>query len=258
MKRILQALCFILFSVVGISAAEPVVQVGEELVYEVSYSGVKLGSITMKTEGMQAYNGEQVYKMKCTMKSYPSIPFVGLHVTYESWIDKSLTNSEKFVGNYEDNGWVYQEILFNYDKHTLSNQKFKNKQKIFSKQMEISGKMNDGLSLFFLARKYSKNKKSYRLPVFVDDTAAAVINFTGKKEDVQIEAVKYPVKTIYLNGNLEFKGVYGLSGKYQGWFSDDNARIPIKAEMNVMVGKVKIELKSWKRTGWNPPEAEQS
>jgi len=45
-----------------------------------------------------------------------------------------------------------------------------------------------------------------------------------------------------------------LSGKFEGWFSDDNAHIPIKALMNVYVGKILIELKSWKRTGWIPPK----
>jgi len=48
-------------------------------------------------------------------------------------------------------------------------------------------------------------------------------------------------------------GNYGLSGKFEGWFSDDDAHIPIKAKMNVYVGSVVIELVKWKRGSWNPP-----
>ena len=237
------------------TAQESLVQIGEQLTYEVSYAGIKLGSVEILTEPNQTLNGETVHKMKCNMKSYPSIPFVSLNVVYESWMPLALASSKKFVGIYEDNGWIYQEVIFDNANSQINAQKFRDKKKIESKQMYSATKWNDGLSIFFLARKFAGNKRTVRLPVFVDDTTHAVINFTSKRENIEIDAVDSPIKTTYLYGNLEFKGVYGLSGNYQGWFSDDAARIPIKAKMNVIVGSVTIELKSWKRKGWSPPLA---
>ncbi len=71
---------------------------------------------------------------------------------------------------------------------------------------------------------------------------------------MDIDAVNYPVKTVYFNGKAEWNGLYGLNGKFEGWFSDDDACVPIKAKMNVYVGNVNIELKSWKRKNWTPPK----
>jgi len=48
--------------------------------------------------------------------------------------------------------------------------------------------------------------------------------------------------------------VFGLTGGFSGQFSNDNARIPIIARMNVILGSIKVELKSWKREGWRPPK----
>ena len=85
------------------------------------------------------------------------------------------------------------------------------------------------------------------------DTVTTVINFGGKRVNIDMDATDYPVKTVYFNGDANWTGIYGLTGKFEGWFSDDAACIPIKANMKVYVGSVDIELKSWKRQGWKPP-----
>ena len=52
-----------------------------------------------------------------------------------------------------------------------------------------------------------------------------------------------------LQGNAEFVGIFGLTGEFSGWFWNDDARIPIVAKMQVIIGSVTIELMSWKRPG---------
>jgi hypothetical protein len=48
--------------------------------------------------------------------------------------------------------------------------------------------------------------------------------------------------------------LYGLGGKFEGWFSADDSRVPIKARMKVYLGNINIELKKWIRTDWTPPK----
>lgn len=251
-QLILFAVIFILYS---LQVKSQLIQIGEELVYDVSYAGISLGTVTVITEPNNSVAGTDTYKAKCLMKSNPGIPFVGLNVIFESWMDKSLAFSRKFVGHYEDKGtWTYQEILFNYQDKLIKEQKFIGKDRTYSNQISSKLKWSDGLSLFFLARKYASSKKNYKLPTFVSDTSFTNISFSDKIEYITSNYIKYPVRTKYVSGNLTFKGVYGLSGNYQGWFSDDEAAIPIKAKMNVIVGSVDIQLKSWKRQGWEPPK----
>jgi hypothetical protein len=257
MKFLLKSVIILLVAVILLSVtyAEDFIQPGEELTYEVSYMGIKLGTVKIVTESNQTLNNVPVYKTKAFIKSYPSIPFVGIDVIYQTWIDKSVTFTRKFVGNYNENGdWTYQEIIFDYVNNKISEQRFKDNKQFFSKSTNINKKWNDGLSLFFLARKYSQSNKSLKVPTFVDDTLYTTINFSGKKENVEISSSNYPIRTNYFSGNAGFKGVYGLSGGFEGWFSDDNARVPIKAKMKVIIGTVNIELIQWRRNNWQPPK----
>lgn len=239
------------------SLSAQVLQPGEELTYSVSYIGIRLGTVRIVNEGKQEINGKPVYKCKAYIDSRDGIPFVEIHTTYESWIDPSATSSLQFVANTkESDGWAYDKYVFDYGTRTITTEKFKSNVKKSSKQFTISKKYSDGLSLFFAARQLLYSKNTATIPTLVmEDTTRTKINFTGKQEETEIDAVQYPIKTVFFNGMADWTGVYGVTGAFEGWFSDDDARIPIKAKMKLYVGNANIELVSWKRNGWQPPKA---
>jgi hypothetical protein len=74
------------------------------------------------------------------------------------------------------------------------------------------------------------------------------------RSKVNIDAWKNPIQVVELSGKMQLEGIFGLTGDFKGWFSDDDAAIPITSEMKVILGSVRIELKQWNRKGWNPPE----
>ncbi|MEN9281450.1 MAG: hypothetical protein RL594_385 [Bacteroidota bacterium] len=241
------------------SFAQDVIFPGEEMLYRVSYLNITLGTIRTVTEGYTTRNGERVAKVKVFIKSSPNIPFVSLNSIYESWMDTSVTYSRHFTANTEiDNGkWEFDQYVLDYPARSLVMEKFREKQKVASKSYAIGKKYNDGSSILYAARTLVSAKKTLRLPtIIMDDTVSTVVNCRGTKSSVEIDALKYPVKTLYLDGVANWTGIYGLSGNFEGWFSDDAARVPIKAKMKVYVGSVTIELQSWKRGSWQPPRAE--
>jgi hypothetical protein len=71
---------------------------------------------------------------------------------------------------------------------------------------------------------------------------------------VEIDALDYEIRTVHFQGEANWTGVYGITGKFDGWFSDDEARVPIRAKMKLYVGNADIELVRWKRPGWTPPK----
>ena len=228
----------------------------EYLEYEVSFIGIKLGTIKINTIGIDTISGVPCYYAKNVMKSYSGIPFVDLHAIYSSWFDQSCAFSNQFVGNVKwDEGWDYNKITFDYEKKKITNRHWLNDSMITNDVFDLDKKINDGCSLFFFARQYSNLKKTIWVPTFIDGIFSTKINFHGKGESVKIDAIDYPVKTLYLDGKTDWKGIYGTTGSFEGWFTDDEARIPLKAYMNVYVGKVLIELKKWERKGWTPPRA---
>jgi hypothetical protein len=71
---------------------------------------------------------------------------------------------------------------------------------------------------------------------------------------MDIDAVDYPVDVVRFDGRADFVGVFGLTGGFEGWFSNDDASIPITARMKVILGSIKVELTKWKRGNWAPPK----
>ncbi len=253
-------LIFTLFlsSIELFSQGVKIISEGEEIEYVVSFLGINLGTIKVISEGIEDYNNLHVYKVKAIIKSFEGIPFVGISTIYESWIDTSISYSHRFIGNskFLSNDWLFQKLDFDYKSKKIHNEIWQGGKQIYKNSVRSDKKWNDGLSLFFLARQFTDIKKSIKIPTFMDkDTAFTMINFSGKREEIKIDAINYPVKTIYFSGKADWEGVYGLTGYFEGWFSDDEARVPIKAKMKVLIGSVTIELSSWKRQGWQPPKA---
>jgi hypothetical protein len=240
-------------------AAEDLIYPGEDLTYSVSYLGIPLGTVRSVTEGWTTLGDRKVAKIKIYIDSHPSIPFVSLHSIYESYMDPSITYAHRFEANtqVEDGKWEFDQYLFDYGSNKLTIETFRGKQKIRASSFGIRKKYNDGSSILFAARRLMYSKKSLQLPTAImGDTVNTVINFQGLIGEQTIDAVNYPIRTVYLNADAKWTGVYGLSGRCEGWFSDDDARIPIVAKMNVYVGSVRLELVKWKRGSWQPPRVQ--
>lgn len=229
---------------------------GEELVYRVSYLNITLGTVRSVAEPYTTLDGQRRAKVKVYIKSHPNIPFINLNAIYDSWMDTLLTHSYKFNANteVEDGKWEFDQYVMDYGKGVMKLEKFRDKQKVQSKEVPAPKRYNDGCSLLFAARSMLYSKKSYKIPtVIMDEPVTTVINFQGTIGETEIDAVDYPIRTVYFNGDANWTGIYGLTGRFEGWFSDDEARIPIKAKMKLYVGSATIELMSWKRGSWQPP-----
>jgi hypothetical protein len=249
-----------------LSSDEPTaMQVGEELEYAVSYSFFSIGTISFKILDKGIRNGRTVFKARAIIESNPNLNWLKeVHIRFYGEIDDSVFSHYWISEDSSASGIDYQSLTFIYDDGELVYQKgkiFPSGERKIAKMdtIRIVGRGQDGLSLFFYARENARQKKQATVQVFIDDKEAnAHINFQDKVEDVDIDAVDYPVKTVFLDGKADFVGVAGMTGGFRGWFSNDAARIPMVARLNVWIGSIKVELKSWKRQGWQPPRYVES
>ncbi|MGQ9818569.1 MAG: DUF3108 domain-containing protein [Candidatus Kapaibacteriales bacterium] len=256
-KKFLVPLSIVIIGFVSLySQTSKMFSVGEEILYEVSFFGIKLGTIKIVTEAQERINNKLTFRTKAYIDSYEGIPFLSLHGVFTSWVDPSATFSHKFYASMKEKDyWLFDQNIYDYVNKKIIIEKYKKNEKFFSRTIFTEKKWNDGFSLFFLAREFVNSKKNIRIPTVIDrDTFYTYINFLGKKENVEIRNVKYPIRTVNFNGKASWTGIYGLTGYFEGWFSDDEARIPIKAKMNVYIGSIYIELIRWKRADWVPPK----
>ena len=231
--------------------------VGEEINYVVSYSFLKLGEVRLRIVNKGEYQGKTVYNTVAHIDSYSGIPFVNLHQIYESKVNtdyyseyfKGLVKKEEFT--------TYTEYYFDYKNHKIRILKGSVVPAELWTDSTIAAEnmFHDGLSIFYYARMNNGQKKSVKVPCFVtEEKVFTKINFYDKIEKISIDAIDHDVSCTYLDGDTDFISVFGLTGRFEGWFSNDKAAVPILAKMKVIIGNVNLELKSWKRPGWTPPK----
>jgi len=233
--------------------------IGEELVYNVSYSIFDIGSIKLQILDTARRNGVMVYKAKAFADSYSGLPFVDLHQVFYTEMDEE-TFSQFFITHNTGKPakMPYVKYTYNYKKNKMMYEMGTEPGPVIMKTGEepVLERHLDGLSLFFYARKNFKQSKKYSVPVLVNEKSFKThFNFMNKIGEQKIDAVKYTVRTVEFEGTSDFTGVFDMTGYFQGYFSDDEAGIPIVAKMKVILGSVHIELMKWSRPGWAPPKA---
>jgi hypothetical protein len=229
----------------------------EELTYNVRYGFINLGQVRIKILSTWKDSGTPVYRARGLIDSYRGVPFVTLHAVYESVID-SAAFSHHFLGTlHQDDYSTYSQYAFEYDKQrVLMEVGGKDSLKSRRDTLEVHTHCQDGLSLFFLARERLFSSASIDIPTIVSEKKVNThIDFRNEETSAEIDAIEYPVDVIHFEGTADFVGLFGLTGDFEGWFSNDEARVPILAKLKVLIGSVTVELMGWKRPGWTPPRA---
>jgi hypothetical protein len=232
-------------------------QVGEELIYVVSYTFIKLGEVKIIVKDKKEVQGKTYYNTIAYINSYSGIPFVSLHQIYESRVNHDYF-SDSFRGIVKhDEYTTFTDYYFdsNNSKIKIKKGKLKPYQLWTDSTAGFNQQMQDGLSIFYYARMNLGTKKSVNVPCFVNEKYETTkINFYTGIQKADIDAVDYDISCLRLDGKMNFISIYGLTGYFEGWFSNDEASIPVVAKMQLFLGNVKLELKQWKREGWTPPK----
>jgi hypothetical protein len=236
---------------------------GEELLYEASWSGINIGTIRLKSLFMPYDSKTMKRKAVAYIDSRSGLPFIDIHMVAYTEMDSSFNSLNSYSYEKQNGGW--QKTLYRYrllEKKIIVEESYQEtlesspKHSVVCDTLKISKTpIQDGISLVFLARHLSQIQDSISYPTVSNEKLGETQFYPLRPHSkVNIEAWKKPVDVVELSGKMILEGIFGLTGNFKGWFSNDAAAIPITAEMKVILGSVKIELKEWNRKDWNPPE----
>jgi hypothetical protein len=236
-----------------------VFQPGEELQYKVKWSFFRVGTIVIRTVRDTSWLDSSLYRVTMSIESSDGLPFVNVHDLNESLVNVADVMSRAYFGK-QGRADDCDEIRFQYDDvnhRAFYFEKYPDKDKpVRQAIIECVPPFVDGASLFFYARCHSGSGKVLKVPTMAEgEIRNTVLDFTGPLEEVEIGAFDQPIRTRKYTGFMDWQGgtSAGLSGEFTGWVSDDEAAVPIQAEMKVLIGSVHLELEKWHREGWIPP-----
>lgn len=235
---------------------------GEDLLYEVSWWIFKLGRIRLKTLGSRIKDDQVRHTAVVFIDSYGGLPFVDVHAIDYTEMDSAFYSRAFHSVEKRNDEWLVMKYHYNLSEKILIVEETWQRDLLslpyapstFDTLKIEQEWFQDGLSLLYFTRQNARLGKPIRVPTMIyGTTGTTLFHFTNKKTTVKIDASKDRVRVVEFEGKAGFKGLFGLTGNFKGWLSDDGAAVPIKAKTKVILGSIKIELKEWERSGWTPP-----
>ena len=215
--------------------------------------------------GRDELEGKTFYRTSAIIDSNPDLSWlVTLHIRFYSEMDGTVYSYRWIMDDSTKKETNYKIFRFDYENKKAYLEVGRvlppgeRKPESFD-TVAVDASCQDGLSLFYYAREHIHQKNQENVPTLVEKKQEQTfINFMNKSTYAEADAVDYPVDVVEFDGKANYVGIFGLTGGFRGWFSNDEASVPILARMNVILGSIKIQLMRWNRPGWQPPKYVES
>jgi hypothetical protein len=239
---------------VGALPSKAIIAEGEELVYEVSWTFFRLGTIRLQTSGD--------YSAVAYVDSYENLPFVDLHAVHFTWMDSTFYSRACRSIEKEGDEWHGLDYVYDFPARRLTVEETARKDPRTPPHRRTTldtlrlqdTSFVDGVSIGYFPRKLIHTGTPVEVPtVLYGKLGKTRFDFLNKRTTTSIDALDHPVRVVEIDGSTTVKGIFGMTGGFRSWFSDDSAAVPIKGRLKVLLGEVEVELVKWNRNGWKPP-----
>lgn len=214
-------------------------RVPEKLVYELSWTGVKVGTATQEIT--------QQGETRRIVSTARSNDWLSVFFPVEDLIESTLSvTGAPFPGLTRQHRIRMKEGKHSRDRETL----FDQDQKVAHYIDHLSGERKDVPLAPLTFDAYASFYYVRYLPLEVGKRVSVHVFYGKEAENLEVQVLrKEKIKTVFGKVNtivikpmVKSKGVFEGKGEVQIWLTDDERRIPVKAQTKVTVGSVTANL----------------
>jgi len=211
---------------------------GEQLKFRVHYGFMDAGEATLTVSPtLKTVFGKSCYQVIGEGKSVGAFDwFFKVRDRYESYIDKDAMLPWYFVRDVREGGYkVNQKVKFDHVNGLATSEK---------KAVKTPKHVQDLLSAFYFARTIDFSRAApgdtFVIQTYLDDAIfPMMLKYTGK---VILSTDKGKVRCMKFKPYVMEGRVFKEQESMTIWISDDKNRLPVRAEANLMVGSIKMDL----------------
>lgn len=245
MKKLPLILLLILISLIGISqelisVKEPVFKAGEELKYRFRYGFITAAEATLKVSDSDIkFNNKPIFHLTAEGRTSGTFNiFYRVNNRYDSYIDRADLIPYLYTENIRE---------ANYRRNDKA-RFYQDEKKVVAKKGTFRGSTQtfDIVSAYYFARNLdiSKIKKGdkFTLDYFLKDGISKMeIQYVGKE---RVKTALGNINCLKFSPSIQPGRVFRKDSKLYLWITDDGNRIPVKAQVEVLIGVVTMELAS--------------
>lgn len=214
---------------------------GEILQYRIHYGFMDAGEAVLEVkEQLQPMGTRKCYHVVGTGKTKGAFDwFFKVRDRYESYIDTESLMPWVFIRRVDEGGYtINQNVTFNHYKNTATSDKL---------TIPVPDYIQDLVSSFYYARTLDFTNATigdvFPINAYLDDEVFAMnIKFVGREKIKTnfgtFNCIKF--RPMLLEGRV-FKEEEGMTV----WVTDDKNRIVVRAEAEILVGSIKMDLKGY-------------
>lgn len=222
------------------SVKEPVFEVGEVLNYRLRYGFITAAEATLRVENSTAkFDNKPVFNLVAEGKTAGSFNvFYKVRNRYDSYIDqKNLTP------------YLYTENIREANYRRTDRARFyQDEKKIVSRKgtFKGDGQTFDVVSAYYFARSVDISKmkpgSKFMMDYFLDDGVSKLeVLYVGKE---RVKTAMGYFNCLKFSPSIQPGRIFRKDSKLYLWITDDGNRIPVKAQVEILVGSVTMELMS--------------
>ncbi|WP_461450783.1 DUF3108 domain-containing protein [Mucilaginibacter sp.] len=220
------------------SVSDPVFKAGEQLSYRLKYGFFTAAEADLKVENTDIkYNGHPAYHIIVEGRTAGSFDvFYKVRNRYESYVDEKTLLPYFYAENRHEGSWNHSDkVTFDHETNKITANKG---------TYPFTGKVFDFVSAYYFARSINVSKlhvgQTFELKYFLDDGINSLgITYVGT------EKITCPMGTfncLKFNPTIMPGRIFKKNSKLYLWITDDENRIPVKAQVEVILGSVTMEL----------------
>ncbi|MFQ5798416.1 MAG: DUF3108 domain-containing protein [Bacteroidota bacterium] len=246
------------------SAVNPVFQDGEWLQYKVKFGFFRLGTMRFHVRRVDDDPNGERYRIDLRLDSNPALFFINLHDSHYNIVHPESLYSEEYGRSWVANGDSIQTTRrYDRKRHTCSIEDYNRTRNriLLSLVLQEVSPYFEGPSLWLFARSKAQERGVYSVRSIMDTSVCVTSLRYGRAISLlDIGAFEDRIRARQVIGVAHWVGnsFGGMSGEFRGWFSDDDAAVPLIAHLKLSVGKVVVELEKWRRLGWEPPTQQKT
>ena len=235
---ILLLLCSEVYAQQLISKKDGAFQIGEELKYKLRYGFLTAAEANLKVESTDVkFEGEEVFHLIAEGKTSGAFNVLyRVRNRYDSYISKIRLSPFLYTENIHESSYRRTDkARFYQDQH-----------KVVSKKgtFKGDGQTFDLVSAYYFARNLDLTKVKYGdkfvMDYFLDDGVTKLdIQYVGKEK---VETALGSFNCLKFSPTIQPGRIFRKDSKLFLWITDDGNRIPVKAQVELLVGSVTMEL----------------
>jgi hypothetical protein len=220
---------------------EPVFQAGEVLTYKLKYGFITAAEATIRvTNSDQKFDGKPTYKLTVDARTSGSFDvFYKIRDHYDSYIDKTQLTPYFYQENIREGKYRRQDKA----RFTQSTRK------VVSNRGTFTGPTNqtfDLVSAYYFARSLDISRMKigdkFALNYFLGDEISQLqIEYVGKE---MVKSKLGTIRCLKFSPSIQPGRIFRKDSRLYLWITDDGNRVPVKAEVEILVGAVTMEINS--------------